>query len=125
MSSIFLAIVMGWYLVIFSLFLLCRQKVVRAFISEVLTERSAVLILAIITVIIGLLLVASHNIWIMDWPVAITILSWFILLSGIFRLWFPDMAIELGEKANTPVCLNITGIVLLIIGLFLLYYAYY
>ena len=43
-----------------------------------------------ITFLLGLITVVLHNIWAVDWRVAITILGWTTLLKGIEKIGFPD-----------------------------------
>ena len=40
-------------------------------------------------IIIGIILVEYHNIWIKNWTVLITIISWFFLFGGIIVVIFP------------------------------------
>jgi hypothetical protein len=47
----------------------------------------------------GLAILSVHNRWSAAWPVAITIVGWFLLLGGLFRLFFPDT--QQGNQ-NTP-----------------------
>lgn len=126
MSTIFLATVIGWYLVIVGLFLLVRRQTLQGVMADFISQRSLVFLLAIITLILGLLMVVSHNIWVMGWPVIITILSWLVLIGALIRLFFPDCAIKMGENAlKHPNRLIISGIIMLLIGLYLLYMVYW
>ncbi len=43
-----------------------------------------------ITFLMGLVTVILHNIWVLDWRVAITILGWVTLLKGITKIGFPE-----------------------------------
>jgi cytochrome bd-type quinol oxidase subunit 2 len=47
----------------------------------------------------GLAIVRVHNRWSRTWPVSITIVGWFFLVGGAFRLLFPD--VQQGNQ-NTP-----------------------
>ncbi|MAG60088.1 hypothetical protein CMO96_04850 [Candidatus Woesebacteria bacterium] len=47
-----------------------------------------------LALIIGNLLVVSHNVWTADWRVIITIFGWLSLLKGVVRLFFPSIAIK-------------------------------
>jgi hypothetical protein len=40
-------------------------------------------------IIFGVILVNYHNIWVQNWTVLITILSWFMLIGGITVIIFP------------------------------------
>jgi hypothetical protein len=50
-----------------------------------------------ITFLLGLATVVSHNIWVADWRVAVTILGWTTLLKGIEKIGFPD---RINKKAQ-------------------------
>lgn len=124
-TSIFLAKVIGWYLVIVSLFLLCRQKQLQALIKEITTKPALLFVIALMTLILGILMVVSHNIWVMAWPVIITILSWIVLISAIIRLMIFDKATAIGEWwMKHSFWLYVAGILYLILGLTLLYLGY-
>lgn len=126
MATTFLATVIGWYMVVFSFLILFRHEHVKSAVSDIMANRGLFFILAIMTFILGLLMVASHNIWVMGWPVIITVLSWLVLVSGIVRLFFPDDAPRMGRAfLKEPMRLNIAAIVILLIGLYLLSHVYY
>lgn len=125
MSTLFLATVIGWYLVIVSLLILFRHEQIKAVTTEILGQRGLFFIIAIMTVILGLLMVVSHNIWVTEWPLVITLISWLVLLSGLIRLFFPDTTIKMARAFTShPVKMKITSLVLLLLGLFLLFRVY-
>lgn len=126
MVTLFLANVLGWYLVIIGLFLLLRHDYVRTIMSEVITQRALFFVVAIFTIILGLLMVISHNIWVAGWPVIITLIAWLALISGLIRLFAPDLALGWGQSmVKHPAGIRITALITLLIGLFLLFNAYY
>jgi hypothetical protein len=47
----------------------------------------------------GLAIVSLHNRWSTGWPVAITLVGWFFLVGGLFRLFVPEA--QQGNQ-NTP-----------------------
>ncbi|KTD56427.1 hypothetical protein [Legionella shakespearei] len=125
MITNFLAIVIGWYLVITSLYLLLRYEQAKAAMTEVMEQRGLLFILAIITLILGLMMVTVHNVWVLAWPVIITLIAWLTLIGGIVRLFCPDTAIRMGNAfLNDPVKMKIAALIFLIIGLFLLFEVY-
>jgi uncharacterized protein YjeT (DUF2065 family) len=126
MNSLFLATVIGWFLVIFSLFLILRHEHLRSIMQDIIASPGLFFVFALITLILGLLMVASHNVWTMTWPVIITILGWLVLLSGLIRLVCADVAIKMArEMLDHPLRMQILGGVYLIVGLFLLFHVYY
>lgn len=126
MSTMFLALIIGWYLVIVSLFMLFQYEHARSVIADVLAHRGLFFIVAIITIIIGLILVVSHNYWVMGWPTIITVISWLILISGLLRLFLPDVAIKMANTViSNPMNFRIMAVINLIIGVFLIAWRYY
>jgi hypothetical protein len=47
----------------------------------------------------GRRIVSEHNQWSAGWPVTVTLVGWFFVLGGLFRLLFPDL--QQGNQ-NTP-----------------------
>lgn len=121
----FLAGVLGWYLVIFSCMLLFRRKLLTAVFDDLFNHKGSVFIIAVITVILGLMLVLSHNIWVAGWPVVVTLLGWMILISGLLRMFFLESFMHMGKNfQNHATGMTITGIITLLVGLFLLFHVY-
>ncbi|KTD03330.1 DUF308 domain-containing protein [Fluoribacter gormanii] len=126
MGTNFLAAVLGWYLVIVSLLLLVRRKNAVAAMKELMGQRAVMLVIGIMTLIIGLLMVLSHNVWVMSWPVIVTVFAWLILIAGLFRLYCPDTVYKIWNRMIDKSELFITSAVItLLIGLFLLYKVYF
>ena len=57
---------------------------------EFLGNHALVCLTGMINLVIGLLIVVSHNIWVAEWPVVVTIVGWVVLLQALMRIFFPD-----------------------------------
>jgi hypothetical protein len=123
-TSIFLAQAFGIYLVIMSLFLILEYKTLRPLVDEFASSPALILLSGFISLILGILLILSHNVWVMGWPVVITILSWLVFIQGIARLFFTHKLIPFIRFSNNRRFYLIVGIVTLLIGLFLLYHGF-
>nr|HAT8714909.1 hypothetical protein [Legionella jordanis] len=124
--TLFLGKVIGWYFVIVALWIVIRQELANAFISETIAHRALLFFMAIITLILGLMIVISHNVWVMGWPVIITIVGWLMLIGGLLRLFFPEIGVRIAQAwLRKPVYFWIAAAIYLIIGLYLLYRAYF
>jgi len=90
-SSIFLAKVIGWYLVITSVVLLLRYKALRRDINTFTKGDNGIMLFffGAFASIIGLLIILNHNIWTADYRVVITIMGWLALIKGVAYLAFP------------------------------------
>jgi hypothetical protein len=69
----------------------------------------------------GLALVRAHNMWVRGWPVLITLTGWFMMLLGLFRMFFPELQLE-GAKHTSTV--GAEAMLLMLVGLYLCYQAY-
>ena len=45
----------------------------------------------------GLVIVNTHNLWVADWPVIITIFGWLAVVGGIIRIALPDTVKSIAE----------------------------
>jgi len=69
----------------------------------------------------GLAIIRAHNRWTDGWPVLVTVVGWFAILGGLFRMLAPEFA--QGSVPDASVVLGIQ-VVLLLMGLVLTYKAY-
>jgi hypothetical protein len=69
-----------------------------------------------ITFLLGLVTVTLHNIWIVDWRLAITILGWATLLKGTEKIVLPDRVNKIAMKFSGRQ--TVWGVVIFLIGIF-------
>lgn len=86
-------------------------------------ENSAILYLGgIMALVVGFLIVAFHNTWVMDLSVIITIIGWMALIKGIVILILPKAMISLSKSIiSSPKFMKIEGYIAIIAGLGLSY----
>ena len=88
--SIIIARILGVYLLIMFTGLLLRRDVMQANLGRMLKDRACLSMGGIFTLILGLILVVTHNHWAWDRWVVITIVSWWILIKGVLLFWAPE-----------------------------------
>lgn len=120
-TSIFLAKAFGLYLVIFSISLIFNWRGMQRFVTDLIAHRGTMLLISVMTLILGILAVLSHNIWVWNWRVVVTLLCWLMLLQGVLRLYFPERIQKIALRFQRKNFFMITGFITLVIGLFLLY----
>jgi hypothetical protein len=119
--SIFLAQAFGLYLTISAIAMFVKRKRINAVIDGITTNPALLFVIAFITLILGILLILSHNIWVADWRVVITLLAWVTFIAGIVRLFFPEMIVKMANNVKScSVYYTITTISLLV-GVYLLW----
>lgn len=96
--SFFLAKVIGLYLVMVIAAYTFRWREFQKAFDDVERSRGFILMGGIWALLLGLLLVVSHNIWEPDFRGAITLLGWFTLLKGFVRLFFPQGAVKIARR---------------------------
>jgi hypothetical protein len=62
-----------------------------------MNNQSATLILGMFALLAGLAIVNTHNLWVSDWRVIITILGWLAIVRGALSLLFPNKMYGIGE----------------------------
>jgi len=123
--SIFLAKTIGLYLVIVSAALMLKADEFKPVMLDMLKNSSLVLFSGIMALIFGILIVVSHNIWVMDWRVIITLLGWLTLLKGVVRLFYPEFVMKKATMCiENKTFYTIMMLITLFIGLVLLYFGY-
>jgi hypothetical protein len=123
--SLFLAKVMGSYLLIVGLALLTRRRMFMGFMKESSGHMYVVYLFSFVAVIMGLLVVNSHNLWVADWRVLITIAGWLILIKGLILMFFPVYTQKLLIwRQEQTVVLTLISIFILLMGAYLAYHGF-
>lgn len=109
--TIFLARLWGSFFIIFgSLFIITKQlgKTI-----EMTDNKAFVISTGYITMLMGLVTVILHNIWILNWTLAITLLGWFTLIKGIMKIGFPEQIHKQAQRFKKKQILSTIFLILL------------
>lgn len=120
-SSIFLAQVIGCFVFLVSLAMLVHQQRVKKTMQDFLGSHTMVAFSGNLSILLGLLVVLSHNVWVSDWPVLITLIGWFVLLQGLMRVFFPDSFAKMMKDLMAKSGYTFVTWVWLLIGLYLIW----
>jgi|AntRauTorckE6833_2_1112554.scaffolds.fasta_scaffold00714_16 hypothetical protein len=122
--SIFLAKVIGVYLVIDGLSAIIMHKELIPIVSEI-KNKAFFVFWGIFATIIGLLIVVSHNYWVETYQVVISLVGWFVFIKGILILFLPVKFLEeVISKINKPIFYQIAGLFTILLGLWLTYFGF-
>ncbi len=72
-------------------------------------------------IVAGLVLLQFHNLWVKNWTVMITILSWCMLIGGVIAVIFPK---SLSFKKSFIKNSRLLGILMVLFGLFFGYFGF-
>ena len=120
-TSIFLAKVIGLVSVISTLAVLIRYKTFLKIEEEAVKSPILVHLSGFFILIIGVLLVVSHQVWTRDWRLVITIIGWLMLLKGSIRMFFPETVRRVIEKKRNNYWILVAEGAFFLIGLYLVY----
>ncbi len=96
--SYFLAQLFGLTYIISAVAIYIRPSIATSMVRDFKSNQFVVVIVGFMALVIGLAIVLSHNIWVANWTVIITIFGWAALLKGIAYLLSPDTILLSGEK---------------------------
>jgi len=122
--SKFLAKVIGIYLIIIGIGMFLDMHRFLIGFDDIIKDQPLLFVTGFFTLIMGILMVVSHNIWQWNWRVIITIMAWSTLLKGILLVFYPQLTESytlffvnnIGISYLTAVFAFITGIILCYFG---------
>jgi uncharacterized protein YjeT (DUF2065 family) len=124
-TSLFLAQLIGPVLIVIGLGLLLKKTEFREMATDFLSSRALIFVSGLLTLVTGLAIVLTHNVWEFNWPVIITILGWLSVFGGVFRILFPDSVQSVGTSMlDKPATMTVSGAIQIVLGLWLSYVGY-
>ena len=115
-TSYWIAQLLGPVLLIATLGMLVNRQAYVTMAREFIDSTALIYLAGILTLTAGLAITISHNVWVMDWPVVVTIFGWLAIIGGIFRMAFPNLVSKIGtnmlEKHSNmlPVTMAVVGL---------------
>ena len=124
-NSVFLAKLIGPVALVAAVSLFLNATAYRAMAQEFLRSPALVYLSGFLTMTAGVAIVLTHNVWVANWPVLITIFGWLAAIGGAARIAFPDKVRTIGESfLRKPMVLNVGGAIWLAIGAVFCYFGY-
>jgi hypothetical protein len=124
-TSVFLAKLIGPVLLVASIGLFLNAAGYRAMAQEFLRSPALIYLAGILTMTAGVAIVLSHNVWVANWPVLITIFGWLSVIGGAARIALPEQTRKLGDTMlRNPRTMQVGGAIWLAIGAILCFFGY-
>jgi hypothetical protein len=119
----FLAELMGLFCLVFGLSVITQKKVFVEVVREIENNRPYLYLLGLISLVLGLLVVLTHNIWTGSFlALVVTLIGWAMLIRGIFALFVSHHDIvKFIRFAKIEKFHWLYGFIVLVIGLYLTY----
>ncbi len=93
-TSVILAKIMGPLLLIVGLGLFINLEHYRRMLSDFGASSLSIYMAGATALLLGLLIVVFHNVWVVGWPVIITLLGWSAVIKGTVRLVAPRLVAD-------------------------------
>ena len=93
-TSLFLAKLLGLYMVVASLLWLVRGQAFDRMVEAIMDDPGIRALSGFLSLIIGLAMVTSHSIWEPSWRTVITVFGYLALLKGVWLLGWPEAAMS-------------------------------
>ena len=114
-------------ILIFGLSHLAQPRLWSDFFQVLARTGVAPLIIGMYTLPTGLLLIVGHNLWVMDWPLIITLSGWGMTVKSVIYLLAPRLPSKMIERATRPEIsawkFRVAGAVMAVFGVILTWQA--
>jgi uncharacterized membrane protein len=119
-TSIFLAKLMGPIFVIIGVGLFLNRERYLAVVDEVILSKTLLYVFGVMALTGGLAILLTHNVWVWDWPVVITIIAWLMVVRGSLRIIMPQQIEALAKRMTDqlPTLLLLSDMIVISLGLF-------
>lgn len=116
----FIAGLAGPLLMALAAALLVNRKSVGDLVTGVLNRPEFIFFSGVLTLLAGLAIVRTHNIWSAEWTVLVTALGWACVIAGIVRIVWPERVTALRDAAmQSENAITVWALVALLLGAFL------
>jgi hypothetical protein len=89
------------------------QETTRRFLAD----RPLVLVSGVLAMTAGLSIVNAHNVWVLEWPLIVTLFGWALVLGGATRIVAPSVVEEIGgAMLDDTAPMRIVGAVWALLG---------
>ncbi len=124
-SSVILAWLIGPTLVIVGLAILIQREYYRDMVERFFNDPQDYFFSGVGSLVIGLAIITTHNLWVADWRVIITVIGWAALFKGAARILFPQFGRHVFAFAfKSHSYLVLSGVVMVPFGLWLVWNAW-
>ena len=125
-SSVWIAKLLGPVLFVAAVPMLAFPKDLQDVARDFLKNRALIYVTGVLVMVGGLAIVNSHNIWIADWPVIITLFGWAMIIGGAARVALPPVVTAIGSAMmDRPSLTRVSGAVWALLGAYLIYRGYF
>ena len=124
--SMFLAKIIGWFYIVVAAGMIFNPRAYQKIMEDFSHNNALVYLSGIFSLLIGFLMVLTHNVWQADWVVIITVFGWLGLIKGVWLLLLPNTVAKITAFYQKKASLLVFyAVLMLALGAFLLVKGYF
>lgn len=124
--SIWIAQLLGPIMLVLSIHMVTAPRQLQETTEKFLENSALIFVSGVLAMLGGLTIINTHNIWVSDWRVIITVFGWLFFLSGASRILLPQVANEISDRLkNRPTMTRVAGLIWGVLGCFIVYKGYF
>lgn len=123
--TIWISRLLGPVIVVLSIPMIIASARLQETTRRFLADSPLILVSGVLAMTAGLSIVNSHNVWVLEWPLIVTLFGWALVLGGASRIIAPGVVKEAGEAmVNRTTVTRIVGCFWALLGAFLTFKGY-
>ena len=124
-TSVFLARLIGPVMLVIGLAVFANQRGFRDMAEEFMASRALMFLSGLLIMSLGVAIVLTHNVWIANWPVLITLFGWLCAIGGALRLFGPLFVVKAGHAMlKQPYFTTVAAAIWVVLGLLFCFLGY-
>ena len=125
-TSVFLAKLMGPVALAVGIAALVNAAVLRQVAEQFLASHALMYLAGLLGMVAGVAIILTHNVWVADWRVLITILGWLAAIGGALRIVVPERVESMGQWfLRHPTSMTVAAAIWLALGALLTFFGYF
>jgi hypothetical protein len=120
--AVCLASIFGPFLMIMGFWVLFYRSNMVKVVASIKATPGIMYMMGIVNLLVGLAVVSAFNMWTWQLSLLVTLVGWVVLVRGLLAFFFPQVLVH--KKLTTPGYLRIKGVILLVWGFFLCWFAF-
>ena len=124
-NSTFLARLIGPFALALGIGVLVNRANMRSVLDEFIRNRALMFLAGVVTLPAGLAIVLTHNVWVADWRVLITLLGWLAAIGGALRVFGPLFVVKAGQAVlSWPHFTSVAAAIWVVLGLLFCFFGF-
>lgn len=119
-----LAQILGPYCLIAAVGLFVGEASMKKAYQEFLKSPALLYLGAALALLLGLFIIATHNVWVKNWTVLITLLGWLALIKGTLLMVIPGAVMQKAKEWRLEEKITLKAAIAGLFGVILTYHAY-